>query len=308
MVFPPLLTLSAMRHSSARFVRPLLAVPIALAMQATAATAQIVASERASVTQTVDGTTITVDYSRPRLRGRTNIYGGLEKWGTVWTPGADDATAIRLSRPAMVAGLRVPAGRFSVWFVLREKEPWTLVLDPRDSLFHTAHPDSTAAQLRAPIVPFDVPNTEVLTWAFPDVSIRGTTLEFRWGTKGVAVPIVVEPTLPLTVTAAEVAAFLGSYDFEWADSTSQPRRSVFTVERRGDQLFGTWDTPQLGSLREMQLLSHGTDRFAYGWYRNGSLWATSLELNLEFARRDGRVVGFTYKSSSEVVARGTRRP
>ncbi len=287
---------------------PLIGLLFALAASPAQATAQIIASERGSVSQTVDGTQITVEYSRPRLRGRTNIFGGLEKWGTVWTPGADDATTIRLSRPATVAGVKVPAGRYSVWFVLREREPWALVLDPRDSLFHTAHPDSTVAQYRAPITPVDIPNTEVLTWAFPDVSIHGVTLEFRWGTKGIAVPIVVEPTLPLTVTAAEVAPFLGRYDFEWTDSTSQPRRSVFTVERRGDQLFGTWDTPQLGSLREMQLLSHGPDRFAYGWYRNGALWATSLELNLVFERRDGRVVGFTYRSTDEVVARGTRRP
>ncbi|MFO0093858.1 MAG: DUF2911 domain-containing protein [Gemmatimonadaceae bacterium] len=285
----------------------LLGTLVSLAVDARMAAAQIVASERASVAQTVDGTTITVDYSRPRLRGRTHISGGLEKWGTVWTPGADDATAIRLTRPATVAGLQVPAGRYSVWFVLREQAPWTLVLDPRDSLFHTEHPDSTAAQLRAPIVPFDVPNTEVLTWAFPEVTNRGATLEFRWGTQGVALPITVQPTLPLTVTAPQVAPYLGSYDFEWADSTSQPRRSVFTVEQRGDQLFGVWDTPQFGSMREMQLLANGDDRFAYGWYRNGSLWATSPELNLVFERRNGVVVGFSYRSSADVVARGTRR-
>jgi hypothetical protein len=280
---------------------------VSLGFDARVAAAQIVASERASVAQTVDGTQITVDYSRPRLRGRTNIYGGLEKWGTVWTPGADDATAIKVTRPVTVAGLQVPAGRYSVWFVLREKEPWTLVLDPRDSLFHTEHPDSTAAQLRAPIVPFDVPNTEVLTWAFPEVTNRGATLEFRWGTKGVALPITVQPTLPFTVAAAEVAPYIGTYDFEWADSTSQPRRSVFTVELRSDQLFGVWDTPQFGTLREMQLLANGDDRFAYGWYRDGSLWSTSLELNLRFERRDGVVTGFVYQAGSEVVARGTRR-
>ena len=53
--------------------------------------AQIMASERAMVAQTVDGTRLTVDYSRPRARGRTNIYGGMEKWGITWTPGADGA-------------------------------------------------------------------------------------------------------------------------------------------------------------------------------------------------------------------------
>ncbi|WP_291273400.1 DUF2911 domain-containing protein, partial [Gemmatimonas sp.] len=66
-------------------------LPIALLIVAAPlpVAAQIVASERATVAQTVGGTRLTVDYSRPRLRGRTAIYGGLEKWRTTWTPGAD---------------------------------------------------------------------------------------------------------------------------------------------------------------------------------------------------------------------------
>jgi hypothetical protein len=35
--------------------------------------------EAATVSQTVDGTTFTVSYSRPRLRGRTEIFGRLER-------------------------------------------------------------------------------------------------------------------------------------------------------------------------------------------------------------------------------------
>lgn len=285
-------------------------LPVALLLAAAPlpVAAQIVASERATVAQTVDGTRITVDYSRPRLRGRTAIYGGLEKWGTVWTPGADDATTLEVSKPVTVAGMRVPKGRYSVWFVLREREPWTLVLDPRDTLFHTDHPDSTAAQLRTPIVPQDVATTEVLTWSFPAVTNRGATLEFRWGTKGVALPIDVPPTLPFTVDARAVAPFLGDYTFTWADTSAQaPKPSRFTVQLRGDQLFGVWDPPPYGTMREMQLLANGPDRFAYGWYRDGSLWASNADLTLEFQRRDGVVTGFTYRSKTEVIARGTRR-
>ena len=37
--------------------------------------AQVVASERATVTQIIDGTHFTVDYSRPRTRGRDSVLG-----------------------------------------------------------------------------------------------------------------------------------------------------------------------------------------------------------------------------------------
>ena len=45
----------------------------------TRAVAQVKASEPASVSQTVDGTTITVVYSRPQARGRDSLFGGEVK-------------------------------------------------------------------------------------------------------------------------------------------------------------------------------------------------------------------------------------
>ena len=56
--------------------------------------AQIRASERGRVSQVVDGTTIIVDYARPRLRGRPTIFGADVSWGEVWTPGANMATTL----------------------------------------------------------------------------------------------------------------------------------------------------------------------------------------------------------------------
>src|SRR5512138_77827 len=58
--------------------------------------AQVRASERGSVSQTVDGTVIEVDYGRPRLKGRIP-FGGIVHWGEVWTPGANSATTLRVS-------------------------------------------------------------------------------------------------------------------------------------------------------------------------------------------------------------------
>ncbi|MBX9648146.1 MAG: DUF1971 domain-containing protein, partial [Xanthobacteraceae bacterium] len=48
-------------------------------------------------------------------------------------------------------GVAVPAGKYSIWTVVRQNGPWTFVLDPRADLFHTVHPDSTAQQIRFPI-------------------------------------------------------------------------------------------------------------------------------------------------------------
>jgi hypothetical protein len=287
--------------------RRFLLVPLCLtALFAPVAGAQILASERATVSQVVDGTKIIVDYSRPRARGRTNIYGGLEKWGTTWTPGADDATTLDLSKPVTLLGRTIPTGKFSVWLVLREKEPWTLVLDPRADLFHTAHPDSTAQQLRLPVTPRVAAHTEVLTWEFPAVSISGTTLVMRWGTMAVDLPITVTPTLPLTITAERAAPYLGTYTVTWTDSTQNRTPTTFTVVREGERLLGRWTPPAYGSLPAMQLLDMGTDRFAYGFLRNEELWSTNLETTVRFTREGGAITGFVFGGDSTVAARGRR--
>ena len=281
---------------------------VLLAVHAPPMHAQIVASERALVAQTVDGTRITVDYSRPRARGRTNIYGGMEKWGTTWTPGADDATTREVNKPVTLLGMTVPKGKYSVWLVLREQGPWTFVLDPRDTLFHTDHPDSTAQQLRAPIMPQSVAQTEVLTWSFPTVTTTGATLDFRWGTLGVSVPITVTPSLPLRVAAAEAAPYVGVYDYAWTDPDNKEKPSQFTMFMRDGQLYGQWEPAQFSTMREMQLLPNGVDRFAYGFVRNGELWSTNPTMNVTFERKNGRVTGFTYGSEKDTFAKAVRKP
>jgi hypothetical protein len=268
--------------------------------------AQIYASERALVAQTVDGTRLTVDYARPRARGRTNMYGGMEPWGRSWTPGADDATTLAVSRAITIGGKRLEPGRYSVWLVLREHEPWTFVLDPRDTLFHTAFPDSTPYQIRFPVTPETVAHTEVLTWSFPLVTSEGTTLEMAWGTRRVRVPITVTPTYARTVRPEAVSEFVGAYDYRSTDTTDTAS-AVMTIRVEQDRLMGRWEPALYGSLRETQLLTAGPDRFVQGWFRNGELWAATGTLQWVFRREGGRVIGFDVLAGDELVARATRR-
>ena len=92
--------------------------------------AQIRASELQSVSQTVDGTNIRLTYSRPRMRGRWPIFGTKAvQWGEVWTPGANWATLFETNRDISVGNVRVPRGKYGVWFVVRKDSAWTMLLD-----------------------------------------------------------------------------------------------------------------------------------------------------------------------------------
>src|SRR6478672_8530028 len=83
-----------------RFPR-LLAAAIAVAGSSRAG-AQM-ASEKGSVTQSVDGTTITIEYYRPVARGRTP-FPDVVHWGRMWTAGANWATTFDVDKPIRVNG------------------------------------------------------------------------------------------------------------------------------------------------------------------------------------------------------------
>jgi hypothetical protein len=283
---------------------PLLAILLAAPPLA----AQIRPSERASVAQTVDGTRLTVEYSRPRVRGRDSLFGKLERWDQAWTPGADSATTLRVSKAVRILGHAIPAARYSVWLVPRKEGAWTFVLDPRDTLYHSAHPDSTPDQIRVPVTPQTVPQTEALTWWFPSVSASGTTLQMRWGTVAVEVPVEVTPTFPLTVAAADAAPYLGDYDFTYVGRSTRP--SVMTIVRRDDGTLLSRRQPDPSRpAEEIQLLPAGADRFVRGFMVRGELWMVDDGARVVFQRAGGgAITGFEVRRDTTLEARGTRRP
>ncbi len=185
----------------------------ALTVFAADAHAQIRASERGTVSQTVDGTTIEIDYSRPQARGREGLIGGEVPWGKVWTPGANWATTIGVDRDITINGHALPQGTYSVWFQVQPEE-WTVILDPEPRRFHLFAPSESDDQVRFTIHPETGSHMEVLTWSFPAVRPSGTTLRMAWGTASATFDIGVQTSRTLTVTADFAERFVGSYTFE----------------------------------------------------------------------------------------------
>ena len=80
------------------------------------------------------GKWIEVTYSRPMLRGRTDIFGKGATYGKdisdgtpVWRAGANQTTKLTTEVPLMIGGKRVEAGSYDVFIDLKEPA-WTLVL------------------------------------------------------------------------------------------------------------------------------------------------------------------------------------
>lgn len=190
------------------------AATLAVITTGTPVKAQILASERGSVSQTVDGTVISIEYSRPSLRGRADIFNTEVPRNQLWTPGADDATTIAFSKDVTIEGTPVPAGKYSLWMV-SSRAGWQVVLDPDTTLFHLPHPKPSMDQI-ALSVPADTlaPFMETLTLSFPAVRATGADLRMHWERTAVDMEIVVEPTRDLTVSAEDAAPYLGHWKVE----------------------------------------------------------------------------------------------
>lgn len=274
--------------------------------------AQIRASELASFTQMIDGTKLGMTYSRPRVRGRDTLFGTRKavRWDEVWTPGANYATTLEVSRAIRLDGHVVQPRTYSVWIVVRESGKWTMVLDTNVRVFHMEPPDSSASQIRFAVTPRDAPFMEVLTWWMPELRANGGTLAMQWGRTRVDMNVEVEPSLKVQIAEADAKPYLGTYEYEEKDEKVTPRKRTFFIVYESGTLKGYWD-PVDRYMGRFALIRITGDWFVPGLYDDkGQIYEVLRpDMVFEFKRSAGRATSFVVRYDDDKVwATGTRQP
>ncbi len=86
-------------------------------------------SPHETVSVEVGGKKVQITYGRPSLKGRKAFTGELAPNGQVWRLGADEATKVELSAPAVFNGtLQVPAGSYAM-FAIPGTSEWTVIVN-----------------------------------------------------------------------------------------------------------------------------------------------------------------------------------
>jgi hypothetical protein len=83
--------------------------------------------KRASPRETVENSDVSVTYGRPFKKGRV-VFGQLEKFGSVWRVGADEATEITFKKDGTFAGQPVKAGTYTLFAIINASE-WEIILN-----------------------------------------------------------------------------------------------------------------------------------------------------------------------------------
>jgi len=157
-------------------------------------------SPAASVSQTVGISTITVNYSRPSIRGR-EVWGNLVPYGwdkngsaigleSPWRAGANENTIIHLSHDAKVEGTTVPAGDYGLTFIINKDNTGEVILSKDYKSWGSFWYNPKQDQMRAKITIRDVPvSVEKLYYSFDSVSRTWAELDLNWAKKQFPVKI-----------------------------------------------------------------------------------------------------------------------
>jgi hypothetical protein len=114
-----------------------LAVALAMTLPLQAANA------RGKTEITLNGKTVSVDYGRPTLHGRTvdQMLSQLKE-GEFWRLGADSSTTFETGVALNFDGKTVPAGTYSLWAEKLAGNKWDLVFNTQHGQWGTSHDPS----------------------------------------------------------------------------------------------------------------------------------------------------------------------
>lgn len=86
---------------------------------------------------TINGKKVTVDYSRPFLKGR-KLGTDLAPYGKVWRTGANEATTLTTAIALDIAGVKVPAGTYTL-YTLPSEGTWKLIINKQTGQWGTEY-------------------------------------------------------------------------------------------------------------------------------------------------------------------------
>ncbi|MBC6989888.1 DUF2911 domain-containing protein [Hymenobacter sp. BT491] len=119
-------------------------------------------SPPAKVSAMVGAANVTIDYSRPSMKGR-KIFGGLEPYGKVWRTGANEATTFETSKDVKIEGQALPAGKYALFTIPGETE-WTVIFNKTADQWGAFKYDAAQDALRVKVKPKKTAQpTEVFT-------------------------------------------------------------------------------------------------------------------------------------------------
>ena len=129
------------------------------------------------------GQSVTVDYSSPRLKGRS-VGKEVASYGQVWRTGANEATTLVATTDISLGGTAVPAGSYTI-FTIPDQSKWVLIVSKKTGEWGTDYPgpsnDLGRVDMKVSALPSPVENFTI--------SFDKGSMNLDWGNTRAAVPV-----------------------------------------------------------------------------------------------------------------------
>jgi len=150
----------------------------------------------ASPTQTVKQafgiSEITIEYSRPGVKGRV-IFGEVVPFGKIWRTGANSTTKITFGDDVKIEGVDVKAGTYG-FYTIPNTDSWEIMLYKDLTLGgNVANYKTENEVIRVKVKPATLANkVETFTMGLADLTSTSANIELTWENTKVAVSVVTE--------------------------------------------------------------------------------------------------------------------
>jgi hypothetical protein len=163
-------------------------------------------SPKATVEQRVGLTDVSVEYSRPGVKGRA-IFGDLVPFGKTWRTGANSNTKVTFSSDVSIDGQTLNAGSYGLYTVPNENSWEVMFYSESDNSGVPRDWDDTKVVAKTSVEVFSMPmNVETFTITFDDVSGTSATLGILWEKTYVGIKFEVPTDKLVSETIAAVMA------------------------------------------------------------------------------------------------------
>ena len=212
-------------------------------------------SPAAKIEQVVGLTDVSVEYSRPAMRGRV-IFGDLVPYGKVWRTGANARTKVTFSDDVTVGGTTLKAGSYAI-FTIPQADSW-------DVIFYTeyqgggapAELDETkvAARVNAPVIemPMDI---QSFTITIDDVTSNSAVIGMLWEKTyvGVEFGVPTDATVAANIERVMSGPGFGDY-YSAAVYYLSEGKDINKAKKWMDQAMSMTDNPRFWQLRQQSLI------------------------------------------------------
>ena len=169
-------------------------------------------SQRASVTQRIGLTDVTIVYHAPLVGGRP-IWDKQVPYGKVWRAGANENTTISFTDGVSVEGHPLPAGTYGL-HTIPGADQWTIIFSKNSTSWGSFSYDEKEDALRVIVKPKSNESFETLTYTFDDVKPDSAEVTLRW--ERVAVPFRVSVDVKAITLKSIKNQLRSTGGFTWA--------------------------------------------------------------------------------------------